>query len=1354
MQKMKKALARLLSLALTVSLLISAVSAAVVDYPLSHNDFTEINSIPDIYTTSGNVSVEQTLVMEPGSGTGNTGGATWKALSIRSDDDTAPHAGDIVHAKISLYISPDAVLPADSAPLLKIAAFDESWGNGRDLIHLTGSNLNTLPRGQKISLCDIAAPEFSGTMTQHWYGTIHDAADGGFLQIELHNDMTVGTIEIVDLEIWATRNESSVVYPIGDYRLWDKAANSGTEPYARNNLCLEAGASITRTVAVDEDGASTPHHGDTVTGAFTAYSCTEAAQLEMTVHDGANKILAVRSDTEKVGVWDTVTAGIDHATGVISSDADNFTVKLENTGTGTIRLRSYFLQGVQSMDFDGDGVIGPNDALVMERALAAGSNDLRYDMDQDGQFTAKDISYFRKFILGDTNEFYLNLAHLQFLSEEITINGQSMTVLNLYAEPNDATDLSKGYHYVGDAQEGFACVDDTARAVIALAEHYRLYRDVASLDTISGMLAFILYMQEPDGDFTNFLAKDAAGNCFKKSSASSYKDFSYWASRAYTALAYGYEALGSTNPALSTKVKAAMDLCVSRIDEKLNAAYGTYTSTLNGAMPLWNLAGDNAVSAIAVGALAKHHSLFPSDTKVVKQISRLGEAIYASASGGWTEYPLGGIMHFYGSDTNVWDEWGSIQISALASAGKICEKSEWIAAAELAADSFLTDLLISGRANALTPNKKSYPQINYGAASYVDNLLTLYNVTGKEKYAQWAGITATWWTGNNGSSAGVPMFNQTYGLAFDGIVSPEQVSLNAGGESIVEAIRVLARVLQNDTAKKLLNAQKRADVTAATIEAEDLYRTTEDTQYALAYGNLNDPAEALIKKESTDAGLDESVPQTAQTVLPAGMQNNEWKEVYSNWQGRNAFFCEGVGHNNVRLYKDAYLVTAVGVGGEQQLQAGDYVKLDFMALVQFNTNLSAQVFAVDAQENETLIADDAQMTYRARTWYSGNDSVKTQAISPIPDGTTHLKIQFSVTTDAAEADYAKAYAVVTQAKLFKMGSPEIRSGGEAFSQGSYVVMNGQTERSFSTDIQAAGEYDIYVSVGSVPEDGIIMTLKENGTANKVSSVISSDSGVKIVRLGRMKLQQKQYSFTISNDAEASVNFDALIFYPVKTYADYETIDGQTVRIVRQEPQTTPTVSVPISSTIKPKKETASGTVFADVPAEAYYLDAVNWAVEHHITDGTTAAAFSPNLPCTRAQAVTFLWRAVGSPEPKTSSSVFTDVVAGSYYEKPINWAVESDIVNGVSRTEFEPEGLCTRAQIVALLWRIQKKPSSHTTPLFRDVSANAYYAKAVCWALEKGITNGTAVQMFDPDAPCTRAQIVTFLYRCMNNGDR
>lgn len=154
------------------------------------------------------------------------------------------------------------------------------------------------------------------------------------------------------------------------------------------------------------------------------------------------------------------------------------------------------------------------------------------------------------------------------------------------------------------------------------------------------------------------------------------------------------------------------------------------------------------------------------------------------------------------------------------------------------------------------------------------------------------------------------------------------------------------------------------------------------------------------------------------------------------------------------------------------------------------------------------------------------------------------------------------------------------------------------------------------------------------------------------------------------------------------------------------------------------------------------------------TDGTTAAAFSPNLPCTRAQAVTFLWRAVGSPEPKTSSSVFTDVVAGSYYEKPVNWAVESDIVNGVSRTEFEPEGLCTRAQIVALLWRIQKKPSSHTTPLFRDVSANAYYAKAVCWALEKGITNGTAVQMFDPDAPCTRAQIVTFLYRCMNNGDR
>ena len=811
---------------------------------------------------------------------------------------------------------------------------------------------------------------------------------------------------------------------------------------------------------------------------------------------------------------------------------------------------AYGQSETQSLDFDGNGSVDERDAEFMVQALKQGNTDLCFDLDQDGQFTAKDISFFRKFILQDADEFYLNLDHLDFLSEDITIDGQGMTVMNLYAEPNDRNDLSKGYHYVGDAQEGFACLDDTARAVVALAEHYRLYQDEHSIQEIAKMLEFVLYMQEEDGEFKNFLAKDAEGNYYKKDSASSYKTFGYWGSRGYTALVYGYEALKDRNPDLKARVKAGMDLCVHRIDSEISQKYGDYLTVSGYSMPAWNLSGDNWVSSAAVGALAKHYELFPDNILVKQNINRLGEALAAGAFGNRTEYPLGGIMHFYGSSIDLWDEWGSTQVAALAMAGDICNNADWLRVATLAADSFLADLLISGRAYALTPNKQTYPQINYGTASYVDNLLKLSEITGDKKYAQWAGIAAAWWTGSNASAEGIAMFNQDYGYAFDGIVSEDNVNLNSGAESVVEAVRVLARVLQDDTAKQMLYAVRTDEATSIVIEAEDLYSTGPDTEYTLPNGGLNDPNFALVKKASSDPGLDESQVQTEQTVLPDAMQNDQWQEVYSNWQGRNAFFCEGVGYDNIRLYNGGELVTAVGVGGEGQLQPGDYVKLDFMALVQFDTNLSAQVFAVDHTDRETLIADDSQMIYSPRTWYSGDNSVKTQAVCPILEGTTHLKIRFSVSTTAGEQEYAKAYGTIVQAKLFKMSSPEIQSGGSAYSKGSYAVMKAGSSKSFGQIIVNPGTYDVYVSVGAVTEDGAALTFGEEGTSNEISADLEKYSGVQIKRLGRMEFMDGDKSFVIRNEGDEAVNLDAVILYPQITYAQYLTPSQETVRMER------------------------------------------------------------------------------------------------------------------------------------------------------------------------------------------------------------
>ena len=179
------------------------------------------------------------------------------------------------------------------------------------------------------------------------------------------------------------------------------------------------------------------------------------------------------------------------------------------------------------------------------------------------------------------------------------------------------------------------------------------------------------------------------------------------------------------------------------------------------------------------------------------------------------------------------------------------------------------------------------------------------------------------------------------------------------------------------------------------------------------------------------------------------------------------------------------------------------------------------------------------------------------------------------------------------------------------------------------------------------------------------------------------------------------------------------------------------------------QEAAAASPFTDVPKGSYYEEAVNWAVEQGVTAGTTAATFSPNATCTRAQAVTFLWRAAGSPAPKSSVMPFTDVAEDSYYHDAVLWAMENGITRGTSDTAFSPNATCSRAQIVTFLWRSQKSPAAGTVNPFTDVAESVYYADAVLWAVENGITAGTTATTFSPNANCTRAQIVTFLYRCM-----
>ena len=168
--------------------------------------------------------------------------------------------------------------------------------------------------------------------------------------------------------------------------------------------------------------------------------------------------------------------------------------------------------------------------------------------------------------------------------------------------------------------------------------------------------------------------------------------------------------------------------------------------------------------------------------------------------------------------------------------------------------------------------------------------------------------------------------------------------------------------------------------------------------------------------------------------------------------------------------------------------------------------------------------------------------------------------------------------------------------------------------------------------------------------------------------------------------------------------------------------------------------------FGDVSTDAYYYKAVQWAQEKGITDGISSDLFGPKQPCTRSQIVTFLWRAAGSPEPKGTAAGMTDVVSGSYYEKAVAWAIEKGITTGTAEGTFSPNATCTRAQAVTFLARAQNAKATGKTA-FSDVPADSYFADAVAWAQANGVTTGTSETTFSPDSDCTRAQIITFLYR-------
>ena len=275
----------------------------------------------------------------------------------------------------------------------------------------------------------------------------------------------------------------------------------------------------------------------------------------------------------------------------------------------------------------------------------------------------------------------------------------------------------------------------------------------------------------------------------------------------------------------------------------------------------------------------------------------------------------------------------------------------------------------------------------------------------------------------------------------------------------------------------------------------------------------------------------------------------------------------------------------------------------------------------------------------------------------------------------------------------------------------YTTLTGEVEL-YHKSSSGGGWYDSYYTI--------------KATAGAGGSI--SPSGSVSVREGR------DQTFTITPDksyAVSNVKIDGKSIGAVKSYTFENVRRPHTIEVIFMKANGNPQAGV-----------------FVDVATGSYYEDAVDWAVGNGITQGTDATHFSPDGICTRAQAVTFLWRAAGSPKPETRTMPFTDIPAGSYYYDAVLWTVENGITKGTSDTTFSPNMTCTRAQIVAFLWRSEKSPAAGTANPFADVKSTAYYADAVLWAVKEDITKGTTSTAFSPNTDCTRAQIVTFLWRC------
>lgn len=398
----------------------------------------------------------------------------------------------------------------------------------------------------------------------------------------------------------------------------------------------------------------------------------------------------------------------------------------------------------------------------------------------------------------------INLDHLNYLCEDMATDKDTVTLVHIYADAPE-------YTWTDAKGEGIACVDDVARAAVVYLRYYELTGDVRVLKRIRRLLGFILMMQTEDGEFYNFVDRDLKIN---RTGRTSVKSFNFWAARGYWALGYGYKVFKSLDSIYAERLREKFSLCKVPL-RKILENYGQTIQYGHRSYPTWlvNGTGSDATSELLLGI--GYYLEMEKDRELVSYAEKLVDGILAMQLNTDDPYP-GAFLSWRGS----WHAYANAQTMALARLGKLFDEPEMIAAAEREAKMFYEKLIREEFFRSFNVNGnvsvKRFPQIAYDIRSVVNGLIYLYDITRKKEYVEWAGLAAAWFLGRNPAKR--VMYHSETGRCYDGINSSDEINLNSGAESTIEALMTLLEVASHRIVHdRLMEWMKKNDVVKVSV---------------------------------------------------------------------------------------------------------------------------------------------------------------------------------------------------------------------------------------------------------------------------------------------------------------------------------------------------------------------------------------------------------------------------------------------------------------------------------------------------------------------------------------------------------